>query len=651
MTDFWLKTQDPAPGSTPGNGVASGLDIFTAALAQMTAVENANSAVNSLTEGYEEWRRRFKAGTGQTAPPNPMLAPNQSAPSDGSIVAQQRIAFAQFINEQAARFPAEAVRDWAQFDPVQHAESAAREADENLARLMESRPGWDKYIAMFAGAAVGSTRDPVQLGSMVLGGGPGAARTVMGRILTTAASEAVVNAGAEAVIQPQVQAWREQVGLEHGFEQAMTNVMFAAGLGGVLGAGGRGLAEAVDFARLTPEARAAMRPDLRGAIDAGNMLATVDAQRPPEMPLRRHEDLLTRTELIAHRQPIGPALETDEGQIARIVESLAPSAESISHPGYVPRVGEDFSATLDTIRTGDPAGAGNSARPVLRFLANSGGVDPASPVAAEMRAIGITSQSMPGIYRAGGAKALDNIPVTDVAEAFPGRADLDDGNGYVRDQAWLDAMQLELERRGPSFDAVQDERLYWERNGVDFDTMDDARILERMAQVADAEERYRLASEAADDVDEPAILLPPELSRRAYTDDAVRNAVRLAGPGVTDDVIRNAVNMHLFGGENLADAVDWAMSLKAGVARELPPPALEGIGSSPPAPRGDPVDPPDPDNGWSADLEALQEWAASEGLDDVAVPFGDELLTPAEIADTLNKATKLENVVANCRLY
>src|SRR5690606_6215412 len=137
---------------------------------------------------------------------------------------------------------------------------------------------------------------PLTLGSLFLGGGPGGARTALGRVLETAGREAMINAGAEAAMQPWVQSWREQAGLDHGFDQAIANVAFAAGLGGAFGAGLGGAREAINFARLTGEQRAALTPELRVAVDAGNALVTIDAQRPPEMPIARHEELLARAD-------------------------------------------------------------------------------------------------------------------------------------------------------------------------------------------------------------------------------------------------------------------------------------------------------------------------------------------------------------------
>src|SRR5690606_20195534 len=133
----------------------------------------------------------------------------------GDVIAQQRLQFQQKLNELAAQYPREAVKDWAQRDPVQDAQRIAREADERLGQMMESLPGWDGMIYQFAGAAGAAMRDPLTIGSLFLGGGPGGARTVLGRVLQTAGREAAINAGTEAAMQPWVQSWREQAGLDH----------------------------------------------------------------------------------------------------------------------------------------------------------------------------------------------------------------------------------------------------------------------------------------------------------------------------------------------------------------------------------------------------------------------------------------------------
>lgn len=634
----WSKPEFPL-GPAAG-GMASPTDILGASFDQMWFVDNTTAANDSLVEAYENLRRDVKTSTGVDLG-NPMIAPFEGSfvpnPLDtiarqygqGDVIAEQRLAFQQKLNELAGQYPREAIRDWYDRDPVRDAEGIARAADEKLATLMESRPGWDKYVYAFGGAAGAAMRDPLTLGSLFLGGGPGGARTALGRVLQTAGTEAAINAGTEAVMQPWVQSWREQAGLEHGFDQAITNIAFAAGLGGVFGAGVAGIREGVTFARLSPEQRAAMSPELRGAVDAGNTLGVVDAQRPPDMPIARHEDLLAWAEAVARREPPAMPAALDEGQVARLVEMLAPERTD----GAAPSPPESFAATLQAIRSGDPA-AIPQRRPVMEFVRSIGGVDPDSPIALELQAMGITNRDLPGLYKRGGHTDLDNVPAGEAQMAFPGRTDIEDGNGYVRSQVFVDAMAAEKERSLSPATDVAEERGYWEKHGVDFEAMDDAQILERMAQVSDAEARWQAAGPDA----------------RLETDVLVRQALERAGGSAPDSAVRAAVDLHRMDGEELGTAMDWAMSDAAGVSRALPPVAdeFQGLGSRPPEPMDEL--PPEWAADWDADMQALEIWASEDGLDGIAVPFGDELMDAAGIKEMIERSIQLERVVAACRL-
>lgn len=622
---FWLSPITDRPASVAG-GVASNTDILRAAAESMRLVDNSNSALEALNEGYEEWRRRFKAGTGQDAPPNPLVADFSredpraramgwlNASDEARIVEQQRTEFAQFINEQAARFPAEAVREWAQFDPGQYAVNLARSADADLATKMESRDGWDKFIPAFAGAAGGSLRDPIQLGSLFLGGGAGGARTVLGRILMTAGTEAGVNAATEAALQPSVQDWRRRAGLDNGFDQALTNIAFAGVLGGVFGAGGRGLIEVLERQPAGAAVRAALPPDVRGALDAADTLQVTAAQKPESVSAGVFDRLTAQADAVVQRPeaPIPPA-PIDQLQVARVVDGLAPEGQSS-------RV--DMTGTLDLIRTGDTPDTAPS-RPVLRFVASIGGVDPNSPIGAELQAVGITSQSMPGIFRKGGRQAIDNVPITEAQAAFPGRTDLDDGNGYVRPQAFIDAMTSEVERRGEAVGAAADARRHFEGRGVDFNDTDET-ILSRMADVDDVDRRYFSQGPNA----------------RAETVDLVHEALELAGGPVSDAVIRAAVDLHRLEGEDLATAVEWAMSDAAGVSRSTP--AVDAdfdVGTRAPDPE---------EFDALADLDAEgDDWAAElEALREIDPDLANQL--EADFSATIDKPAALQRVVDAC---
>ena len=52
-------------------------------------------------------------------------------------------------------------------------------------------------------------------------------------------------------------------------------------------------------------------------------------------------------------------------------------------------------------------------RPFTSFIQSRGGIDPKGPAAAELRARGITSRTHPGLYRVGGMKDVDNLPLSE----------------------------------------------------------------------------------------------------------------------------------------------------------------------------------------------------------------------------------------------
>lgn len=287
------------------------------------------------------------------------------------------------------------------------AREIARTADEELARVAESRTGLLKWGALLGGGIAGSLRDPVQLGTIVLGGGPGGARTVGGRILAVTAKEALINGAVEAGLQPNVQAWRREAGLSAGFDEAIRNVLFAAGLGagfggavqgGVEAAGrvlGRELSQTDALARelsrdtrlpettrlaLDGDTRAAVetlrpiRDDLpaaaRGALDAAEDLDRLETVRPKDIAPPTHEIATARAEMALDAGPQAPlTFDVDAEQLERITERLMPA---------------------------EARPATKNAPSLTEFLARAGGIDAAEP---EIRASDLSKTSVPFVGR------------------------------------------------------------------------------------------------------------------------------------------------------------------------------------------------------------------------------------------------------------
>lgn len=189
-------------------------------------------------------------------------------------------------------------------------------------------------------------------------------------------------------------------------------------------------------------------------------------------------------------------------------------------------LGKEIQTYLQQVREGAPEGTGTvppelandlaalragkgskapKGRPAARALQGQGGIDPSGPFAAELRARGITVKTHPGLFRKGGLKSADNLTLADF-EIFNGRPELDDGTGYVPEQAWIDA--LEDEARGDPWvdltapvdaDTARLDGLsqYLDELGLDVDARTDAEIIRAM----EADAKARLDDEALDAID------------------------------------------------------------------------------------------------------------------------------------------------------
>lgn len=192
----------------------------------------------------------------------------------------------------------------------------ARDADERQQRALASRDDWGATAASFGGGAAGSLRDPLTVMTLFLGGGAGGARTIGGRILHTALTEAAANGGTELLAQPVIQGWREDAGLEAGFDEAARNVLFATAFGGALGAGGRSLAEGAgallrrgsptvsedEFLRLRED----LPDDARGALDALEDDVALTAMRPQPVGMDVHDDAVSAAIEVAENPDLLP---------------------------------------------------------------------------------------------------------------------------------------------------------------------------------------------------------------------------------------------------------------------------------------------------------------------------------------------------------
>ena len=111
------------------------------------------------------------------------------------------------------------------------AEQKAKESYENLEQVKKGASGFESFTGELLGGIGGSLFDPVNIAVTVGSLGTGALVNssrigiqTAGRVIAT---EVVIGAGTEVVMQPFVTGWQQQIGNEYGLGDAVTNIAFA----------------------------------------------------------------------------------------------------------------------------------------------------------------------------------------------------------------------------------------------------------------------------------------------------------------------------------------------------------------------------------------------------------------------------------------
>lgn len=224
--------------------------IFNASTRNQIVVDNTFAREAAIDEAIDKRIAEVRRATGVTVQDWRSQSATDVMRRDdletllASTPEERRSAFYKQLAELAERFP-EARHIIRPDVPVEEdAKGLARAADTEL-RAASSDPrvgGVTGFGAHLAGGVWGSFRDPMQVASLFAGGGPGTLTNAALRIGQVAVREGLINAGTVAAMQPAVQAWREEVGLQSGVVPALENVAMAFLFGTIPGAaiqGGR----------------------------------------------------------------------------------------------------------------------------------------------------------------------------------------------------------------------------------------------------------------------------------------------------------------------------------------------------------------------------------------------------------------------------
>ena len=148
-----------------------------------------------------------------------------------------------------AEYVDKAVQALKDADPVRYASIKTKEEVREAAReranqsrtdyekaMRASDSRFNKFVGSLIGGIGAAATDPINIAASVIPFGQARSVSLLGFI----GREALINAGAEAAIQPFVLDWQKELGQEYGFTEAVENVAIAGLFGGTVGAVAKG---------------------------------------------------------------------------------------------------------------------------------------------------------------------------------------------------------------------------------------------------------------------------------------------------------------------------------------------------------------------------------------------------------------------------
>lgn len=236
-------------------------------------------------------------------------------------------------------------------DSVQSEALVRRQRDEDAAGEVYSRSTGLGKTAWWVGNFATGFTDP--LSYIPIGGGVSKGATIAAKILNTAGREAAINAAAQIALEPLIQVDAAARGQDRGVGDVAVDVGFAAGLGGLLGAGEAGLTMALSRPgegraaldaivdgigpeRLTPDEKAAIHvltreldikevspfvPSPEGDKAHGTRLATALAHLEADLPVPDMRSRLNSSTTLSRPAVIDWVIDVQEGGSTRVVDS------------------------------------------------------------------------------------------------------------------------------------------------------------------------------------------------------------------------------------------------------------------------------------------------------------------------------------------
>lgn len=199
------------------------------------------SSQTALERAYDQRIDRIFEATGQRRQ-NPMRVytrVHDAAGFDYARDVEEEDRFADWLRALDEQFPEKRDVIRAGVPIGDDARALARSAEAREQELWNRTPGWGKYLPYIGASLAAGATDPVNLATSVVGGGP--AGVGVKALVWQGIKAGIANGAVEAGMQPFVQSWRAEAGLDYGFRPAASQVAAAVGFGFLADAGVRGL--------------------------------------------------------------------------------------------------------------------------------------------------------------------------------------------------------------------------------------------------------------------------------------------------------------------------------------------------------------------------------------------------------------------------
>ena len=185
----------------------------------------------------------------------------------------------------------------------------ARLQQEEMMAIEQLQPGWKPWIGRMAGRMVAIFEDPVNVYTLPFGATKGMS---ISKMLFT---DFVVNAGAEAAIQPSVKKWYNELGLEYDIGDVMAAIgtagLFGAGFGVTIRVGGETIRLSAE--QVQKGLAAFRKTDLPASTELNQALEAVDniTEMETENPL---------SDLMEHTNRLNAAMDQIDNNAANMPE-------------------------------------------------------------------------------------------------------------------------------------------------------------------------------------------------------------------------------------------------------------------------------------------------------------------------------------------